>query len=165
MRTSAGLDGNACLEGLLVDCRCACALHAHNPMEIRLLGQASSIRPLHPFSYLTFTLDASRQRSTPSCIYIYASLRKLLIVSVQSKSKRDATGFDNKGRDSFRRSTFEHVLVIMEVCSSVCLWGQCRFDLAPTPLRSLYRADFSCVNFSVRFIKTQLFYTTPFFLL
>ncbi len=51
-------------------------------------------QPLHPFSYLTFTLDASRQRSTPSCIYIYASLRKLLIVSVQSKSKRDATGFD-----------------------------------------------------------------------
>ena len=27
-------------------------------------------KPLHPFSYLTFTLDASRQRSTPSCIYI-----------------------------------------------------------------------------------------------
>ena len=54
---------------------------------------SSESQPLHPFSYLTFTLDASRQRSTPSCIYIYASLRKLLIVSVQSKSKRDATGF------------------------------------------------------------------------
>ena len=51
-------------------------------------------KTLHPFSYLTFTLDASRQRSTPSCIYIYASLRKLLIVSVQSKSKKDAKGFD-----------------------------------------------------------------------
>ena len=51
-------------------------------------------KPLHPFSYLTFTLDASRQRSTPSCIHIYASLRKLLIISVQSKSQRDATGFD-----------------------------------------------------------------------
>ena len=63
-------------------------------------------KPLHPFSYLTFTLDASRQRSTPSCIYIYASLRKLLIVSVQSKSKRDATGFlvaSNKQKTSLSK--------------------------------------------------------------
>ena len=35
----------AYLEGLLVDCRCASDLDAHNPMEIKLLGQASSVRP------------------------------------------------------------------------------------------------------------------------
>ena len=34
-----------CLEGLLVDCRYASDLDAHNLMEMRLLGQASPVRP------------------------------------------------------------------------------------------------------------------------